>query len=70
MINSILLSADGIIIESGKDISLKAKTGNIQLEGINIEHKAKAKFSAEGSANSELKSSGVTVVKGSIVNIN
>jgi Rhs element Vgr protein len=68
--NSILLSADGIIIESGKDISLKAKTGNIQLEGINIEHKAKAKFSAEGSANSELKSSGVTVVKGSIVNIN
>lgn len=68
--NKITMSSSGIEIESGKDISLKAASGNIQLQGINIESKAQAKFSGQGSASAEIQSSGVTVIKGSIVNIN
>jgi len=67
--NKISMTADGIIIESGKDISLKA-SGNIKNEAINIEAKASANFSAESSAQTEVKSSGITVVKGSMVKIN
>jgi hypothetical protein len=40
------------------------------MEGVNIEGKAQAKYSAEGNATASLQSSGQTVVKGSIVNIN
>ncbi len=68
--NKIVLNSDGVTIESGKDICLKAATGNIQLEALNIESKANVKFSAQGNASAELQSSGQTVVKGSIVNIN
>lgn len=68
--NKISLSQSGVVIESGKDISLKAAMGNIKLEALNIENKANVKFSAEGTASSEINSSGMTVIKGSIVNIN
>jgi len=68
--NKITLSADGITLESGKDIQLKAAAGQIRLEALNIENKASAQFSAEGNAGAKLQSSGQTVVKGSIVNIN
>lgn len=68
--NKISMTPDGITIESGKDISLKASAGNIKLEALNIESKATTKFSAESTAKTEIKSSGITVVKGSIVNIN
>jgi hypothetical protein len=37
---------------------------------LNIDQKANAKFSAQGNAQAALQSSGQTVVKGSIVNIN
>ncbi len=67
--NKIQTSSDGISIESVKDISLKA-SGDIKLEGVNIECKANANFKAEGSAGGEISSSGTTVVKGSIVQIN
>ncbi|RDC62680.1 type VI secretion system tip protein VgrG [Adhaeribacter pallidiroseus] len=68
--NKITLDASGIKIESAKDITLKSAGGNIKMEGVNIEGKAQAKYSAEGSATASLQSSGQTVVKGSIVNIN
>lgn len=67
--NILILDKAGISIESGKDISLKAK-GNIALEGTNIELKAKAQLKAEGSGGLELKSNAVTVLKGSTVQIN
>ncbi|MES2776597.1 MAG: type VI secretion system tip protein VgrG [Bacteroidota bacterium] len=67
--NSIEMSSDGVKIESAKDIILKA-TGDIKAEGINIENKASAAFKAEGSGSAELKSSGQTTVKGSMVMIN
>jgi len=68
--NKISMTADGITLESGKDLNLKAATGTISLEGLNIDQKADAKFSAQGNAQAALQSSGQTVVKGSIVNIN
>jgi Rhs element Vgr protein len=68
--NKISMTSDGITIESGKDISLKASAGDIKMESINIDGKANMKFSAKGNAQAELQSSGQTVVKGSIVNIN
>jgi len=64
------MTSDGISIESGKNISLKTSAGDITMEAINIEAKANAKFSAQANAQAQLQSSGQTVVKGSIVNIN
>lgn len=68
--NKITLNADGITLESAKDMILKAPAGNLKMEALNIEGKANAKFTAEANATATLKSSGQTVVKGSIVNIN
>lgn len=67
--NKLEMSSDGVTIESAKNIILKA-TGDIKAEGINIENKASASFKAEGSGGAELKSSGQTTVKGSMVMIN
>ncbi len=67
--NSIKLSSDGINIESAKDIILKA-SGDIKLEGNNIEQKANMNFKAEGSAGAEVSASGNTVIKGAMVQIN
>jgi uncharacterized protein involved in type VI secretion and phage assembly len=67
--NTLTLNKDGISMESGKDIKIKAK-GDIKMEGTNIGIKASAQFKAEGSSGSELKSGAVTVVKGSQVKIN
>jgi uncharacterized protein involved in type VI secretion and phage assembly len=67
--NTLTLNKDGISMESGKDIKIKAK-GDIKMEGTNINVKASAQFKAEGSSGSELKSGAVTVVKGSQVKIN
>jgi len=68
--NKISMTSDGITIESVKNISIKTSGGDVKVEGLNIENKANVKFSAQGSANAELKSSGPTVIKGAIVNIN
>lgn len=68
--NKISMTADGISIESAKNIYIKTSGGDVKIEGLNIENKANVKFSAQGSANAELRSSGPTVVKGAIVNIN
>ena len=59
--SSVKLSADGIALESSKDIVLKAK-GDVKVEGLNIK--------AKGSAGAEVQSSGTTVIKGALVNIN
>lgn len=67
--NSWKMDSDGISIESSKDFKVKA-TGDIKLEGINVELKASANLKAEGSGGAAFKSSGITEVKGSMVNIN
>ncbi len=67
--NKISMSAEGIILESSKDLVIKA-SGDIQIEGINIKNEASAGFEAKGGGSAKLSSSGSTDVKGSIVNIN
>jgi len=67
--NKIEMSSDGIVMESGKDIVLKA-TGDVKIEGVNIENSAQAQFVAEGTAGAELKSSAVVAVEGSLITLN
>ncbi len=67
--NVVTLNSDGITMESAGDIKIKA-SGDVNIEGTNINVKASAQFKAEGSSGSELSSGAVTVVKGSQVKIN
>jgi Rhs element Vgr protein len=67
--NSVKLNIDGISIESVKDITIKAG-GDVRIEGMNIELAASVQLKAEGSAGLEASSSGMTVIKGSMVQIN
>lgn len=83
--NSIKLDDSGILLNSPKDITLKA-TGNISLQatgkatfkatqdmelnGMNIKQTAQVGFTAKGSATAELSASGQTIVKGGMVMIN
>ena len=67
--NSIEMSDAGITLKSGKDIILDA-TGDIKMKAVNVEIKASAQLKAEGSAGTEVKSGGNTVVKGAMVQIN
>jgi Rhs element Vgr protein len=67
--NKIEMSKDGITIESGKDIIIKAK-GDVTVEGVNIEQSAQAQFKAEGTAGIEVSSSANAVLKGAMVQIN
>ena len=67
--NKIIMNAEGITIESKKKIVLKT-SDNIEVEGKDIQHTAKASFKAEGTAGIELSSSAVAKLKGSLVQIN
>ncbi|MEG7524811.1 MAG: type VI secretion system tip protein VgrG [Chromatiales bacterium] len=67
--NKTTFSSDGILLESASDIQIKA-SGDINLEGTNINIKASTALKAEGSASAELSSSGTATVKGSMVMIN
>ena len=83
--NKVALSKGGITIESASNIKLSAK-GNITLdakanialtakanasmEGLQVSHKAKLKFSAQGTATAELTASGMLTVRGALVKIN
>jgi hypothetical protein len=68
--NKIEMGPDGITVESGNDISFKTSAGDFKVEANNVDMKANVKFAAKGNASAEIQSSGQTVVKGSIVNIN
>jgi len=67
--NKIVLGSDGISLESSSDIKIKA-SGDVNIEGVNVNVSANANLTAEGGAGAEISSSGSTVVKGSIVQIN
>ena len=67
--NKIVMNDSGIEITSIKDFKVKA-TGDIKLEGTGVDIKANAQFKASGGAGSEVSSSAVTNIKGSLVNIN
>ena len=83
--NTLTMDQSGIVMQTNKDISLKA-TGNItlaatgklslsadqdaSLSGNNITHSAKMGFTAKGNSSAELSASGMTTVKGATVAIN
>lgn len=67
--NTITMDSSGITLDSASDISLKA-TGDVKVEGSNVEATAQAQFKAEGSAGAEVSSSASTTIKGSMVQIN
>jgi len=67
--NKVVLSSDGILMESSSDINIKA-SGDVNIEGINVNVAASANLVSEGGAGAEISSGGNTVVKGSIVQIN
>jgi Rhs element Vgr protein len=68
--NKITMNEDGIIIESKKDIKMKA-SGEVKIEaGSNATLKAGAQTKVEGGSGAEIVSGGTTNVKGSMVNIN
>lgn len=84
--NSIVMSSSGIVIKSAKNISIEANQkltlkgkqgvtidgspGDVTLKGTNIKNSANVKFSANGSAQAELKGGAQTVIKGAMVMIN
>ena len=67
--NILTFNSDGITMESAGDINIKA-TGDVNIEGMNVNGKANAQLTVEGSAGAEISSGAVTVVKGSQVQIN
>lgn len=67
--NKISMSEDGIIIESIKDIKMKA-SGDVKMEGTNMNVKGSAQTKVEGGSGAEISSGGTTNVKGSMVNLN
>ncbi len=83
--NKIEMNASGIVIESAKDIEIKAPKGDIKMSCLNMEIDAKTAFKAKsvkieaeaqaqvkiaGNAQAEFSSGGQTVIKGSLVQIN
>lgn len=67
--NKIEMTSDGILYESPGDLILKA-SGDVKVEGVNIQLTASAQMKAEGSAGAEVSSGASTVIKGSLVQIN
>ena len=67
--NKVTLDGDGILLESASDVNIKA-SGDVNIEGTNVNLKAQAQFKAEGSSGAEVSSSASTVIKGSLVQIN
>lgn len=67
--NTITIDDSGITMDSPKDINIKA-TGDVNIEGMNVNIAANANFKAEGSAGAEVSTSAVAVLKGSLVQIN
>tara|TARA_Y100000766_G_C18903194_1_gene604413 strand:- start:1165 stop:2997 length:1833 start_codon:yes stop_codon:yes gene_type:complete len=83
--NEIYMSKTGINLKSNSDININSSSkillnasagidissnSDIDVSGMNINNKANVKFSAQGSAGTEINSSAITTVKGSMVQIN
>lgn len=67
--NSIIMNADGITIESGKDIIMTAASGDLKMEAMNIEAVASIDFKAEA-VTATVEGSATTTIKGGMVQIN
>jgi len=67
--NIITIDSNGIKMESAGKIELIA-TGDVNIEGANVNIKASQQFKAEGNSGVEMSSSATAILKGSIVQIN
>lgn len=67
--NSVTLDDGGITLKSAKDLILKA-SGDVKIEGTNVEVKAQSAFKAQGQSGADINSSGTLTIKGSLVRIN
>lgn len=67
--NQIVMDNQGITIKSAGKIVIEA-TSDMNLKGVNMTSEASASYKASGSANAEVSSSGIMVIKGSLVQIN
>ena len=67
--NKIVMDKNGIVIESSKDLTLKAAK-DVKMQGINIEQKAQATFKAESQGQAQIQATADLVVKGTFVRIN
>ncbi len=67
--NVITIDSAGILMESAGNIELKA-SGDVTIEGTNVNIAASAAFKAEGSSGAEVSSGATAVLKGSLVQIN
>lgn len=67
--NKVEMTSDGITMESPGDVNITA-SGDVNIEGVNVNVTAQAQLKAEGSAGAEMSTSGQAVVSGSIVMIN
>ena len=67
--NIVTIDDSGIAVESAGDINLTA-SGDVNIEGNNVNITANAQYKAEGSAGVEMSSSATAVLKGSLVQIN
>lgn len=83
--NKAELSPSGILLDSPKDITIKAAGKvaisavqnvevaaqmDVKVSGLNINHNANVGFAAKGAATAELSAAGQTTVKGALVMIN
>ena len=66
--NKITMNADGITLESAKNMTLKAQQ-DLKIEALNISQKAQSGFKAEGTQ-TQISASADMTVKGGIVKIN
>ena len=67
--NTVVMNSDGISLETQGDVSITA-TGDVKIEGTNVEISANAELKAEGAAGAELSAGGNTVIQGAMVQIN
>jgi uncharacterized protein involved in type VI secretion and phage assembly len=67
--NSVTLSSSGIRLSSGGDINIKA-SGDVKIKGNNVEVEAGIQLTAKGTTGAEFSATGITVVKGALVQIN
>lgn len=68
--NKITLNKDGILFKSIKDIQFKADASIKVAASSNLEMKATTQVKIKGNAGAEVSSSGTTVIKGAMVQIN
>ncbi len=75
--HSVLLDNQGIVLDSKNDLVIKANgkiimqaTGDLQLEGMNVNASAQIALKATGTASAELSASGQTIIEGAMVKIN